>query len=36
MGNGNDDIHTGNGSGQTHVSGTGHKNLHLGTGWTQI
>jgi hypothetical protein len=36
VGNGNDDIHTGNGSGQAHVAGSGHQNVHLGIGWTQI
>jgi phosphatidylinositol-3-phosphatase len=36
VGDGNDDIQTGTGSGKVHVAGSGHKNLHLGSGWTQV
>jgi len=36
VGNGNDNIQTGNGSGHVHVAGGGTKNLHLGSGWSQI
>ena len=36
IGAGNDSVQTGNGSGHVHVAGTGHKNLHLGNGWSQI
>jgi hypothetical protein len=37
VGNGNDLVQTGNGSGTVHVAGTGNKTVHLGSkGWHQI
>ncbi len=36
VGSGNDSLQTGNGTGQVHISGAGHKNVHIGGGWTQI
>jgi hypothetical protein len=36
VGNGNDTIQTGTGTGKAHVAGTGVKTLRLGDGWTQI
>ncbi len=36
VGNGNEGVQTGRSTGKVHVAGTGRKNLHLGSGWTQI
>ena len=37
LGNGNEGVKTGKGSGTVHIAGTGHKNVHLGSGgWTQV
>jgi parallel beta-helix repeat protein len=36
FGNGNETVHTGRGSGHVHLVGTGHRDLHLGSGWSQI
>jgi hypothetical protein len=36
VGNGDDFVQTGTGTGKLHVAGTGRKTLHLGSGWTQV
>jgi hypothetical protein len=36
VGDGNDTVRTGSGAGKLHIAGTGKKNLHVGSGWSEI